>query len=469
MGRKNKELLENVVIEKVAAEGKSMAHVNGKVLFVPFSVPGDVVNVQLRSKRKGFMEGYVTDIIKPSSLRTEPFCSHFGVCGGCKWQMLPYPEQLKSKQNQVEDQLSRIGKFNLPNISEILGSDKTKYYRNKLEYTFSSRRWIENVDDLGILSEKEKMGAGFHISGMYDKVLDIDTCYLQREPSNAIRLFVKEYAIEKGIDFYDIKAHTGFLRNLIVRTSTTGEVMVIVVISCEEPDIYNPLLEALKVRFPEITSLNWIVNNKKNDSINDLDVYLYSGKPHMNEVMEDLEFRIGPKSFYQTNSEQAYRLYSIVRDFAGLTGNEVLYDLYTGAGTIALFLSRYCKSVVGIEYVEEAVVDARQNALLNGIDNVTFHSGDMKDVLNKDFVEQHGRPDVIVLDPPRAGIHPDVAEAVSKTAPDKIIYVSCNPATQARDIGLMINNYQISSVQPVDMFPHTHHLENVVLMDKINK
>jgi 23S rRNA (uracil1939-C5)-methyltransferase len=469
MGRKNKELLENVVIEKVAAEGKSMAHVNGKVLFVPFSVPGDVVNVQLRSKRKGFMEGYVTDIIKPSSLRTEPFCSHFGVCGGCKWQMLPYPEQLKSKQNQVEDQLSRIGKFNLPNISEILGSDKTKYYRNKLEYTFSSRRWIENVDDLGILSEKEKMGAGFHISGMYDKVLDIDTCYLQREPSNAIRLFVKEYAIEKGIDFYDIKAHTGFLRNLIVRTSTTGEVMVIVVISCEEPDIYNPLLEALKVRFPEITSLNWIVNNKKNDSINDLDVYLYSGKPHMNEVMEDLEFRIGPKSFYQTNSEQAYRLYSIVRDFAGLTGNEVLYDLYTGAGTIALFLSRYCKSVVGIEYVEEAVVDARQNALLNGIDNVTFHSGDMKDVLNKDFVEQHGRPDVIVLDPPRAGIHPDVAEAVSKTAPDKIIYVSCNSATQARDIGLMINNYQISSVQPVDMFPHTHHLENVVLMDKINK
>lgn len=468
MGRKTKELLENIVIEKVAAEGKSIAHVNGKVLFVPFSVPGDIVNVQLRSKRKGYMEGYVTEVIKPSPLRTDPFCSHFGVCGGCKWQMLPYSEQLKSKQSQVEDQLSRIGHLELPFIQNIMGSDKTKYYRNKLEFTFSSRRWLENIDELEKLTEKDKMGAGFHISGMYDKVLDINTCYLQREPSNSIRLFVKEYSLDNDIDFYDIKNHTGFLRNLIVRTSTTGEVMVIVVISQSKPEIYTPLLNALKEQFPVISSLNWIVNDKKNDSISDLDVYNYSGKPYMNELMEDLTFRIGPKTFYQTNSEQAYRLYSVVRDFAALTDNEVLYDLYTGAGTIALFLSRYCKSVVGIEYVEEAVEDARKNAILNGIENVSFHAGDMKDVLNSDFIEQHGRPDVIVLDPPRAGIHADVAEVISKTLPAKIIYVSCNPASQARDIALMIDNYKVSRVQPVDMFPHTHHLENVVLMERIN-
>jgi 23S rRNA (uracil1939-C5)-methyltransferase len=466
MGRRDKELLENIEIEGIAAEGKALAHINGKVLFVPFAVPGDIVDVQVKNKRRGFMEGYVTRIIKPSDKRTDPFCSHYGVCGGCKWQSLPYPLQLEYKQQQVVDQLTRIGKLSLPQVSPIMGSEKIIEYRNKLEYTFSSKRWIESIAEADNLTDKDKLGLGFHISGYFDKVLDVQKCYLQPEPTNEVRLFIKDFAIDNNLSFFDLREQTGFLRNLVVRTSSTGEVMVIIVFAYEEKEKREFLLDAVKNRFPNITSLNWIINDKKNDSVSDLDCHHYSGREFIYEKMEDLRFRIGPKSFYQTNSDQAYRLYSVVRDMANLKGDETVYDLYTGTGTIALFLARNAYKVIGIEYIEEAVRDARENANENNIGNCSFHSGDMKDVLSSRFIEEHGIPDVIVLDPPRAGIHPDVANVVSNSSPARIIYVSCNPATQARDIALLGNQYKVTKVQPVDMFPHTHHLENVVLLEK---
>lgn len=466
MGRRDKELLENIEIETIAAEGKSLAHINGKVIFIPFTVPGDIVDVQVKNKRKGYMEGYVTRFVKPSPIRIEPFCSHYGLCGGCKWQALPYPVQLQNKQQQVIDQLTRIGHLNLPSITPILGSDKVTEYRNKLEFTFSAKRWVESASEADNLTDNDKAGLGFHIAGMFDKVLDVERCYLQPSPSNEIRLFIKEFTINNGYTFFDLRKQTGLMRTLVIRTTTTGETMVIVVFAYEDRELRIKLMEAIKFQFPQITSLNWMINDKKNDSISDVECFLYSGSEYISEKMEDLSFRIGAKSFYQTNSEQAYRLYCIVREFAALTGDETVYDLYTGTGTIALFLAKYASKVIGIEYVEEAIEDAKANSINNNIENCSFFAGDMREMLNSAFFELHGYADVIILDPPRAGIHPDVAKVISEAAPGRVVYVSCNPATQARDIALIGDNYEITKVQPVDMFPHTHHLENVVLMVK---
>ena len=472
MGRKKKPFIEGVVIETVAAEGNSIAHVDGKVLFVSQAIPGDVVDVQVNKVRSGYMEGYIKRLVTPSPYRTKPFCEHFGVCGGCSWQMLPYEMQLSFKQQQVVDQLTRIGHLALPEISPILGSEKTQCYRNKLEYTFSERRWILEGEDPDALSPEQRLGLGFHIGGFFDKVLDIKQCHLQKEPSNAIRLFIKQYAIDKGLSFWNLREQHGFLRNLMIRTTSTGETMVVVVFGSEaapaaaEPR-RNALLDALKARFPEISSLYYVINCKCNDAFGDLECVLYSGAEAVYEKMENLRFKIGPKSFYQTNSEQAYRLYSVVRDFVreGIENSgdsPVIYDLYTGTGTIALFLSSLASKVVGIEYVPEAIEDAKVNAAENAIENAEFFAGDMKDVLNAGFIEAHGRPDIVVLDPPRAGIHPDVAKVLMDCAPRRMVYVSCNPATQARDLAIFSSEYDIVHVQSVDMFPHTTHVENVV-------
>lgn len=468
MRRKEKIVLENIKIESVAAEGNAIAHVEGKVLFVPQCVPGDIVNVRVTKKKSGYMEGVVVNMVTPSPLRVEPFCSHYGICGGCKWQPLPYDLQLKYKQQQVEDQLSRIGKLDLPDISPILGSEKTRYYRNKLEFTFSNKRWILNHEDSDALSPVEKLGLGFHVSGFFDKVLDIKECHLQAEPSNAIRLFIREYALEHDLSFFDLREQVGFLRNMIVRTSSTKEVMVIVVFAYEDKELREGLLNAVKEHFIEITSLHYVINGKRNDSISDLDCIYYAGLDCIYEQMEDIKFRIGPKSFYQTNSDQAYRLYSVVREFAALKGDEIVYDLYTGTGTIALFLSGKAKKVVGIEYVKEAIDDAVINAANNNITNSSFFAGDMKDMLTGEFISVNGRPNLVVLDPPRAGIHPDVAKVLLEAAPERMVYVSCNPASQARDLALLSEKYKVTKVKPVDMFPHTHHVENVVALELKN-
>jgi len=467
MGRRDKELLSSVLIEDIAAEGKSIARIEGKILFVPYAVPGDIVDVQVRTKRKGYMEGYITRMVTPSPDRIEPFCSHFGLCGGCKWQVLPYSLQLKFKQQQVIDQLTRIGRLELPETAPIIGSGQEREYRNKLEYTFSSKRWIESGTEAENLPEEERIGLGFHIAGLFDKVLDIKKCYLQHDLTNDIRLYVKRFAIEHHLPFFDLREQTGLMRNIIIRNSSTGEWMVTVVFAKREAKSIKLLMDALGSEFPQITSLNYIINEKKNDSVSDLDYTNYSGNDAIYEDMEGLKFRIGPKSFYQTNSEQAYRLYSVVRDFASLKGDEVLYDLYTGTGTIALFLASLVRKVVGIEYVPEAIEDAVVNARNNNITNASFYAGDMKDILTDMFIQENGKPDVIVLDPPRAGIHPDVAKVILHSSPDKIVYVSCNPASQARDLALMKDDYIIERVQPVDMFPHTHHVENVVLLNSI--
>ena len=466
MARNKKEriILNNIEIETVAAEGNAIARVDGKVLFVPQCVPGDIVDVQVNRKRKGYMEGTVVKLVQPSPIRLEPFCEHYGVCGGCKWQPLPYEKQLEFKQQQVIDQLTRIGHLELPEIMPILGSEKTRYYRNKLEFTFSNRRWILSGEDAESLSPVEKLGLGFHVSGFFDKVLDIKQCHLQREPANAIRLFIKEYAIKNNLAFFDLREQTGFLRNMIVRTTSTGEVMLIVVFAHEDIEARKALLDAVKEQFAEITSLHYIINGKRNDSISDLDAIQYSGADCVYEQMEGIKFRISPKSFYQTNSEQAYRLYSVVREFADLKGDEVVYDLYTGTGTIGLFLSGKAKKVVGIEYVKEAIDDAKINAQNNGITNSFFYAGDMKDMLTGQFIEENGHPDLVVLDPPRAGIHPDVAAVLLEAAPKRMVYVSCNPASQARDLAILSEKYKITAVRPVDMFPHTHHVENVVAL-----
>ena len=462
MSRKKLDLIiENVLIEAVAAEGKAIAHVDGAVLFVEFAVPGDIVNVKVTKKKKNYMEGFIMSMVKPSDKRLEPFCSHFGLCGGCKWQPLPYDMQLSAKQQQVYDQLVRIGHLEIPQIRPILPSDKTDFYRNKLEYTFSSKRWIYSDEDPDALSEKERCGLGFHVGRFFDKVLDIQKCYLQPEPSNAIRLFIKDFAIKNDYAFYNIRENCGFLRNIIIRNNSKGNVMLTVVFAHNDKDKINALLDAVSMEFPQITSLYYVINSKLNDSIGDQECILYKGDDAIWETMENLRFKIGPKSFYQTNSEQAYKLYSVARDFAELTGNEVVYDLYTGTGTIDQFVSSKASKVIGIEYVKEAIEDAVTNAKGNSINNCEFFAGDMKDILTSDFIAVHGKPDVMIIDPPRAGMHPDVIKVILEAEPDKIVYVSCNPASQARDIAMMSEKYIVTDVQPVDMFPQTMHVENV--------
>lgn len=462
MGRKKLDLiLENVKIEAVAAEGKSLAHVDGTVVFVEFAVPGDIVNVKVTKKKKNYMEGFILEIVKPSEDRLQPFCEHFGICGGCRWQPLPYDMQLKAKQQQVWDQLVRIGHLEIPDISPILPSDKTKYYRNKLEFTFSNKRWIYNNEDPDSLTDEERLGLGFHVGKFFDKVLDIKHCSLQPEPSNEIRLFIREYAVSHNLEFYNIRENTGFLRNIIVRNNQVGDVMLTVCFAYDDQDKIVPMLDAIAAEFPQIKSLHYVINEKLNDSISDLDCILYKGEDAIWETMGKLKFKIGPKSFYQTNSEQAYKLYSVAKEFAALTGNEVVYDLYTGTGTIAQFISDKASKVIGIEYVKEAIEDARINAEANGITNCTFFDGDMKDILTADFIKEHGKPEVMIIDPPRAGMHPDVVKVIMEAAPERIVYVSCNPASQARDLAMMSPMYEITAVQPVDMFPHTMHVENV--------
>jgi len=464
--RKRKPLFEQVEVIDVAAEGKALAKVDDKVLFVQNAVPGDIVDVQVIKKRKSYYEGYVTQYHKLSEIRVKPFCSHFGKCGGCKWQALPYTEQLKYKQREVENNLQRIGKIDLPEIMPIIASKKDQYYRNKLEYTFSNKRWLEPEEMQLEEGSVERYGLGFHIPRMFDKVIDIEKCYLQDEPSNSIRLAIKKYALENGLTFFDIRNHEGFLRTLIIRTTSTGEVMIIVSFYHEDVEKREGLLNHLKDQFPQITSLMYVINEKANDTIGDQDIICFDGREFIEEEMEGLKFRIGPKSFYQTNSEQAYELYKVTREFAGLTGNEIVYDLYTGTGTIANFVARQAKKVIGIEYVPEAIEDAKLNSEINGIDNTVFFAGDMKNVLNADFIAEHGHPDMMIVDPPRAGMHADVVETILQAAPNRIVYVSCNSATQARDLQMMDHAYKVTKVQAVDMFPHTHHVENIVLMEK---
>jgi len=459
-------LLENVTIEAVAAEGKALTHVDGMVVFVDFAVPGDVVDIQVYKKKKNYMEGFIQRMVKPSEQRLEPFCEHFGVCGGCRWQPLPYSMQLEAKRQQVEDQLVRIGHLDVPEIRPTLPSLRTQYYRNKLEFSASSKRWLLKGEDPDSVSEQDRMGLGFHVGKFFDKVLDIRQCYLQPEPSNSIRLFIKQFCVENGYEFYNIRENQGYFRNVFIRTTEKGSVMLIVCFAYEDEARRKALLDAVGARFPQISSLWYVINEKLNDSIGDQSPILYKGEDAIYEEMEGLRFKIGPKSFYQTNSLQAYRLYSVAREFAALTGQEVVYDLYTGTGTIAQFVSRQAAKVVGIEYVPEAIEDAWSNARANGIGNCSFFAGDMKDVLNEKFIARNGKPDVIILDPPRAGIHPDVAQVILKAAPQRMVYVSCNPASQARDLAILCRDYVITAVQPVDMFPHTMHVENVVALQR---
>ena len=475
MGRRKRRLpaFEDVEIFDAGAEGKAVGRASdGKVVFVPYAVPGDVVDVQAVKKKSSFYECKITAFKKYSSLRIEPQCRHFGTCGGCKWQHLSYDNQLKFKQKQVEDALTRIAKIDISPIKEIIGNDSEYFYRNKLEFTFSNFRWLEDYSKDEDFSERNMNGLGFHIPGMYDRVLDIKECLLQGEPSNAIRLAVRDFAIEHALSFFDLKKQQGLLRNLIIRTSTTGDLMVVVVFYEDDEEKHKLLLNFLAEKFPQISSLNYIVNQKRNDSITDQEVILYRGKDHIMEQMEDpegqvLHFKIGAKSFYQTNSLQARKLYSVAADFTALSGDEIVYDLYTGTGTIANFVARKAAKVVGIEYVEDAVEDARVNSRLNDIDNTVFFAGDMVKILTDEFVARNGSPDVVISDPPRAGMHAKVVAMLLKLKPRKIVYVSCNPATQARDIALMKDDYKVTKIQPVDMFPQTAHVENVVLLERL--
>ncbi|WP_430814699.1 23S rRNA (uracil(1939)-C(5))-methyltransferase RlmD [Carboxylicivirga sp. RSCT41] len=464
--RKSKPLLKKVTITDVAAEGKAMCRVEDRVVFVQRAVPGDVVDVQVTKKRRSYYEGFPVFFHEYSPIRQKPFCEHFGVCGGCKWQALPYEHQLKYKEREVLNNLSRIGKVELPESLPILGSAKTEFYRNKLEFTFSNNRWLSEQELQSDETIEHRNGVGFHIPGMFDKVEDVKKCHLQKDPSNAIRLAIKEFALEHGITFFDLKKQEGFLRTLIIRTSSTNELMVILTVFHEDKENREALLNHIKEQFPEITSLMYVINSKKNDTITDQDIILFNGRDHIFEEMEGLKFKIGPKSFYQTNSEQAYELYKVTRDFANIKKHEVVYDLYTGTGTIANFVAGQAKKVVGVEYVPEAIEDARVNSDINSIDNTVFFAGDMKDVLNFDFIKKQGHPDVMIVDPPRAGMHADVVQTILTTAPDRIVYVSCNSATQARDLNMLDVRYKVTKVQPVDMFPHTHHVENVVLLER---
>ncbi len=462
--KKSLPILENIEILDAGSEGKTIARLDEMVIFVTNAVPGDIVDIQVTRKKSTFMEGHPIKLHKPSEKRVESFCPYFGTCGGCKWQNVGYEHQLFYKQKQVKDNLVRIGHLDLPDMEPILAAPKTEYYRNKMEFTFSDRKWLTqvNADNDGDIDMR---GIGFHIPGRFDKIIDIDYCYLQDEPSNSIRNAVKKFTLENGYDFQNLKFHKGLMRNLLIRTSSNGEVMVVVIFGRDEEEARVKLLEMLKHEFPVITSLMYIINEKLNDSFGDQDIILYSGRDHIFEEMEGLKFKIGPKSFYQTNSDQAYNLYKITREYAGLTGEEVVYDLYTGTGTIANFVAKSAKKIIGVEYVPEAIEDAHVNSSINNIENTLFYAGDMKDVLNDAFIAEHGKPDVIITDPPRMGMHPDVVATILRAAPQKVVYVSCNPATQARDLQLMDHQYKITRVRPVDMFPHTHHVENVVLLE----
>lgn len=482
MARKRKPLplLENITIEAVAAEGKCITRVDDQVIFVPFCVPGDVVDLQVVKKKHKYCEAKVVRFIKKSDVRQEPMCEHFGICGGCKWQNLPYEEQIKAKQKQVEDQLIRIGKIELPEFRPIMGSVKTQEYRNKIEFGCSNKRWF-TAEELAQLPQKEEEtitslkerhaqnAIGFHITGAFDKIYPIKKCWLMDDLCNEIRNFVFEYADSHDYTFYDLREQHGLLRNMMIRNSNTGEWMLVFQFHYDEEGDEQRALELMQQvadKFPQISSLMYVDNQKGNDTINDLDLILFKGNDHIFELMEDLKFKVGPKSFYQTNTEQAYHLYCVAREFANLTGNELVYDLYTGTGTIANFVAHKAKKVIGIEYVPEAIEDAKVNSQVNNIENTLFYAGDMKDILTNEFIAQHGRPDVIITDPPRAGMHPDVVNVILNAAPNRIVYVSCNPATQARDLQLMDDHYKVAAVQPVDMFPHTPHVENVVLLEK---
>ena len=467
-------LLEGVTIEAVAAEGKCLFHWNDLVVFVPFCVPGDVCDIQIRRKKHSFAEGEVVRLVEYSKVRAVPFCKHFGVCGGCKWQNLPYEEQLKFKQQQVFDQLHRIGKVELPEFRTILGSVKTQEYRNKLDFGCANKRYLTKEEITALPKDesqslKDVPAIGFHITGAFDKILPIEKCWLMDDLHNQIRNDIRDYAMEHGISFFDLRAQVGLLRDIIIRNSASGELMVIIQFHYDETGGEKEALDLLQHvadTFPQITSLLYLDNQKCNDTIGDQDIIVFKGTDHIFELMEDLKFKVGPKSFYQTNTEQAYHLYSVAREFAGLTGNEMVYDLYTGTGTIANFVAKKAKQVIGIEYVPEAIEDAKINSEINGIGNTLFYAGDMKDILTDDFIAEHGRPDVIITDPPRAGMHPDVVKTILRAAPDRIVYVSCNPATQARDLQDLDEQYKVIEVQPVDMFPHTPHVENVVLLKK---
>ena len=478
MTRKHKPLplLEHITIESVAAEGKCIFHYDDKVVFVPFCVPGDVVDVQITKKKHSFMEGRVERIISYSKVRETPMCEHFGICGGCKWQNLPYEEQLKAKQQQVFDQLTRIGKVELPPFQPILGSVKTKEYRNKLEFGCANKRWYTK-EEIAALPPKEEgqegnlseSAIGFHITGAFDKIYPIKKCWLMDDLHNEIRNEISRYAKENSLSFYDIRAQHGLLRDLMMRNSNTGEFMLLVQFHYDEEGDEQKamqLLQHIADTFPQITSLIYVDNQKGNDTFGDLELTTFKGTDFIYETMEDLKFKVGPKSFYQTNTDQAYHLYCVARSFAQLTGGELVYDLYTGTGTIANFVAHQAKQVIGIEYVPEAIEDAKENSHVNGINNTLFYAGDMKDILTDDFIQGHGQPDVIITDPPRAGMHADVVKVILNAAPKRIVYVSCNPATQARDLQLMDADYKVAAVQPVDMFPHTPHVENVVLLER---
>ena len=464
--KKNKvkfEILEKIRIEEMVAEGKCLARHDNLVIFVAGVAPGDVVDLRITKKKKSFLEATPVHFHAYSELRVQPFCEHFGVCGGCKWQHLGYDTQLLYKQKQVKDNLERIGKVALPAFDPILGSKTDRYYRNKLEFTFSNNSWLTN-EQIRSGQEFNRNVLGFHIPGRFDKILDIEHCFLQPEPSNAIRLTVRDYARAKGMVFYDAVKQEGFVRNLIIRTANTGELMVILLVKHNDQEAILGIMELLDKKFPEITSLQYVVNPKMNDTFHDQEVICYKGQPYIHEEMEGIRFRVGPKSFYQTNADQAYELYRITREFAGLTGNELVYDLYTGAGTIANFVARQSREVIGIEYVPSAIEDAKINSQINNITNCTFYAGDMKDILSDELIARHGRPDVVITDPPRAGMHPDVVEKLLQVHANRIVYVSCNPATQARDLELLSEKYDVTRVHPVDMFPQTHHVENIVLL-----
>ena len=466
MRQKTVQIIENVEITNVAAEGKAIAKVNDIVIFVKGVVPGDIVDIKIVKRKKNFREAIPIAFKKYSENRAKPECEHFGICGGCVWQSLPYNLQLKYKQQQVEDAFNHIAKIEIPPLNDILPSENTYYYRNKLEYTFSDYRWLtENemdVDD----KEKELRALGYHIPGRFDKVLDIKKCLLQADPSNQIRLAAKQYAIDNNLSFYNLKSQVGFLRNILIRSSLSNELMVIMVFGNVDKEPREKMMDYLCEKFPQITSMMYFINTKLNSDYSDLKAYCYKGKDYILELMGNLQFKVQAKSFYQTNSKQAERLYQTAEKFAQLSGNEIVYDLYTGTGTIANFVAHKAKKVVGIEYISEAIEDAKINSKLNNINNTVFYAGDMKDVLNENFINKNGNPDVIILDPPRAGVHPDVIKTILKAAPQKIVYVSCNPATQARDAALLNVDYKIEKIQPVDMFPQTHHVENVILMTK---
>ena len=471
MARKRKEfpILENVTITDVAAEGKALARVNDMVVFVPFVVPGDVVDLKIRKKKHSYCEAEVVRFVKYSETRAVPVCQHFGVCGGCKWQNLPYEEQLRAKQQQVFDQLSRISHVQLPEFNPIMGSQLTLHYRNKLEFGCSNKRWLTREQVASGETFDTMNAIGFHITGAFDKILPIEKCWLMDDLQNRIRNEIRDYALANGITFFDLRQQVGLLRDVMIRNSDTGEWMVLVQFHFEsegDQQTAEALLSHLGEQFPQITSLLWVDNQKCNDTFGDLPVQVFKGNDHIFEVMEDLKFKVGPKSFYQTNTLQAYHLYDVARQFANLNGNEIVYDLYTGTGTIANFVARKAKKVVGVEYVPEAIEDAKVNSELNGIDNTTFYAGDMKDILNDEFIAENGQPDVIITDPPRAGMHADVLETIVRANPKRIVYVSCNPATQARDLIALDNNYEVKAVQPVDMFPMTAHVEAVALLTR---